>query len=126
MRPERISCAPDGGGAGGELGGDGNRLLLERREKPGRTWLKVRLPDRSNTAGGWIPADVARLRHTDMWVDVRTRAGTVSVYRAGQLVRRFGAVVGAPTTPTPHGLFAVLLAAPQRDPRGFIGPWRCT
>jgi hypothetical protein len=98
-------------------------LVLERRTDDGRTWLKVRLPTRPNTAAGWIPADAVRLRHTDVWVQVRTRARTVDVYRAGRLVRSVRAVVGAPATPTPHGLFAVLLSAPQRDPRGFVGPW---
>jgi L,D-transpeptidase catalytic domain/SnoaL-like polyketide cyclase len=39
------------------------------------------------------------------------------------LVRRFRAVVGKPSTPTPLGLFAVYERARQPDPDAFLGPW---
>jgi hypothetical protein len=35
----------------------------------------------------------------------------------------FSAVVGAPDTPTPTGLFAVSERISQPDPHGFYGPW---
>ncbi|HWK29243.1 MAG TPA: L,D-transpeptidase [Solirubrobacter sp.] len=89
----------------------------------GRDWLRVRLPRRPNDASGWIPADAVRLRHTDRWVRVRLKARTVSLYRGGRLALRTRAVIGAGATPTPRGLFAVLLAARQKAPRGFLGPW---
>jgi lipoprotein-anchoring transpeptidase ErfK/SrfK len=38
-------------------------------------------------------------------------------------VRRFRAVVGAPATPTPHGLAAIYERNRQPNPRAFIGPW---
>jgi lipoprotein-anchoring transpeptidase ErfK/SrfK len=38
-------------------------------------------------------------------------------------VRRFRAVVGKPSTPTPLGLFAVYERARQPDPDAFLGPW---
>lgn len=99
-------------------------LVLARRTLPdGEGWLRVRLPDRPNDAAGWIPEEATRLRHTRWWVRVRTRTRTLSVYEDGRLRLRVRAVVGAPGTPTPRGLFAVLLAAKQRDPRGFLGPW---
>jgi len=47
----------------------------------------------------------------------------VRVYRDGRLVRSFRAVVGAPATPTPVGLFAVYELDRQADPSGFLGPW---
>jgi hypothetical protein len=37
-------------------------------------------------------------------------------------VRRFGAVVGAPGTPTPRGRFAIYEIDRQPDPFGFLGP----
>ena len=51
-------------------------------------------------------------------VTVRTRSGTVSVYRDGNRVQRFRAVVGAPATPTPHVLAALLRAQPPAGPAG--------
>lgn len=99
-------------------------LVLARRTlADGEGWLRVRLPDRPNDAAGWIPEEATRLRHTSWWVSVRTRTRTLGVYEGGRLRLRVRAVVGAQGTPTPRGLFAVLLAAKQRDPRGFLGPW---
>jgi lipoprotein-anchoring transpeptidase ErfK/SrfK len=43
--------------------------------------------------------------------------------RSDGLVRRFRAVVGKPSTPTPLGLFAVYDRARQPDPDAFLGPW---
>jgi hypothetical protein len=100
-------------------------LVLDRgTSDAGRVaWLKVRLARRPNTAAGWIRASAVRLRRTDWWIDVDVGARRVRVYRHGRLHRSLRAVVGAPGTPTPRGLFAVLLVARQPDPRGFIGPW---
>jgi lipoprotein-anchoring transpeptidase ErfK/SrfK len=38
---------------------------------------------------------------------VRTSSRRVLVYRSGRLVRSFSAIVGKPSTPTPHGEFFV-------------------
>jgi hypothetical protein len=38
-------------------------------------------------------------------------------------VRRFRAVVGAPATPTPHGLAAIYERNRQPYAGGFLGPW---
>jgi L,D-transpeptidase catalytic domain len=53
---------------------------------------------------------------------LRLRSRTISVLRSGLPVRRLRAVIGAPATPTPRGLFAV---AEIRQPNagGFLGPW---
>jgi hypothetical protein len=88
-----------------------------------RLWLKVALPIRPNGTTGWIRADSAQLSRTAWRVAISTTRRTALVYRAGVLVRRFRVVVGAPRTPTPHGLFAVYEAVRQRNPHGFIGPW---
>jgi len=100
-------------------------LLVRRgaRDENGRRWLQVALPIRPTGTTGWIPADYARLSRTPWWVEVSTAHRLVTVYRDGRRARRFRAVVGAPGTPTPHGLFAIWEKNPQPDPRGFIGPW---
>ena len=89
----------------------------------GREWLRVLLPIRPNGSTGWIRADYALLGWSTYSVEVRTRRAEVSVYRAGKLVRRRRAVVGASSTPTPDGLFAAYDAVSQREPDGFVGPW---
>jgi hypothetical protein len=99
-------------------------LVLDKSyDRRGRLWLHVRLPIRPNNAAGWIDADNVSLSTTAWRIVVRIGARTVSLYRAGQLVRRVSAVVGAPGTPTPSGFFAVAERAAQPDPAGFLGPW---
>lgn len=63
------------------------------------------------------------LSTTPYWIDVSTAKRRVTVYRNGRRIRRFGAVVGAPSTPTPHTLAAVYEVNRQPNPRAFLGPW---
>jgi lipoprotein-anchoring transpeptidase ErfK/SrfK len=98
-------------------------LVLGSAAYNGREWIKVLLPDRPNGSTGWIPRDLAVLGHTDFWVQVSTGRRTVSVFSDGHLVRRFGAVVGKPSTPTPHGLAAIYERDRQPDPTAFLGTW---
>jgi lipoprotein-anchoring transpeptidase ErfK/SrfK len=70
-------------------------------------WLRVMLPGRPNGSKGWITQRGAHLETTSWHVIVRTSSRQVRVYRHGRLVRSFGAVVGKPSTPTPHGRFFV-------------------
>ena len=98
-------------------------VLRSAHDERGRRWIELELPMRPNERTGWIPADYAVLSRTGYWIEVSTGRRVVSVYRAGRLVRRFGAVVGAPGTPTPHGLFALWEKNPQPDVHGFLGPW---
>ena len=101
------------------------RLLVLRaaRDHDGDLWLRVRLPARPNDAAGWIDANDVRVARIPWRVRVRTRSRTVTIYRDGRVTRRFRAVVGKPSTPTPHGLFAIYERARQPDPRAFLGPW---
>ncbi|MBB4662190.1 L,D-transpeptidase [Conexibacter arvalis] len=98
-------------------------VLRSKRDQAGRRWLKVVLPIRPNGTRGWIRADYVQLRRTRYWIDVSTARRLVTVRRAGRVVRRFRAVVGAPGTPTPHGLFAIWERNRQPDPGAFLGPW---
>jgi hypothetical protein len=98
-------------------------VLASARDLSGRRWLRVGLPARPNGATAWARADHVLLSRTDYGVEISTRKRLVSVYRSGRLVRQFRAVVGAPATPTPHGLFAVYEPIRQSNPRAALGPW---
>lgn len=101
------------------------RLLVlgEARGRDGREWLRVRLPGRPNQSAGWIRRDVAELARTPWFLEISLSRRLVRVLRAGRLVRTIPAVVGAPATPTPQGLFAVYEDVPQHPAGGFLGPW---
>jgi lipoprotein-anchoring transpeptidase ErfK/SrfK len=69
--------------------------------------LRVLLPGRPNGAKGWI-AQRGTVATSTVWhLVVRTGTRKVFVFRDGRRVRTFGAVVGKPSTPTPHGRFFV-------------------
>ncbi len=106
-------------------GGGPQELLVlgSAKDGHGRLWLAVRIPVRPTGTTGWIRGDHVRMLHSPYWIDVSLARRLVSVYRDGTLVRRFRAVVGAPSTPTPTGLHAVYDPIQQSSPGGFIGPW---
>lgn len=82
--------------------------VLGRATTPtGGSWLQVRLPGRPNSHRGWISTKGTRLSSTEWHLLVRLSSRTVTVYRAGRVSRRFRAVVGKPSTPTPRGQFFV-------------------
>jgi lipoprotein-anchoring transpeptidase ErfK/SrfK len=70
-------------------------------------WLRVRLPGRPNSHTGWIAAARTRQTSTPWRILVSLSARRVIVFRAGRVVRRFAAIVGKPSTPTPRGSFFV-------------------
>jgi lipoprotein-anchoring transpeptidase ErfK/SrfK len=88
-----------------------------------RVWLRVALPRRPNGASGWLRADDVSVHETPWRIVISTGRRTVTVLRKGHRVARFSAVVGKPSTPTPHGLFAINEIVRQPDPHGFLGPW---
>ena len=73
----------------------------------GIKWLRVMLPGRPNEKKGWIEQRGTVLTSTSWQIVVRTLSRRVLAYRNGQLVRSFVAIVGKPSTPTPHGQFFV-------------------
>jgi lipoprotein-anchoring transpeptidase ErfK/SrfK len=73
----------------------------------GLHWLRVMLPGRPNGRKGWITQRGTQLGMTSWHVIVSTSSRQVRVYRHGRPVRSFAAVVGKPSTPTPHGRFFV-------------------
>lgn len=98
-------------------------LVLKSAAVKGRTWIKVRLPSRPNTASAWIPANRARLIRNPWRVTIARASRKVTVFRSGKPVVRFRAVIGAPGTPTPKGLFAIYEKVRQRPANGFLGPF---
>jgi lipoprotein-anchoring transpeptidase ErfK/SrfK len=109
---------------GARTGGPVGLLVVgSRRDAAGRRWLRVALPARPNGRTGWLAADRVALSRTRWRVVVDVSDRTVALLRAGRLVMRVRAVVGAPGTPTPVGRFAVYEKARQARPHGFLGPW---
>jgi lipoprotein-anchoring transpeptidase ErfK/SrfK len=92
-------------------------LLGHARSADGRAWVHVALPGRPNGRVGWIAADRTRLTSTGWRIAVKLGARSVTVYYFGHAVRRFRAIVGAPSTPTPRGRFFIeeALALGARD-----------
>jgi lipoprotein-anchoring transpeptidase ErfK/SrfK len=82
-------------------------VLGRSTDRAGRSWLRVRLPGRPNGHSGWIPANDTRLGTTPWRLQVDLSARRVTVFRGGDVRRRFRAVVGKPSTPTPRGSFFV-------------------
>ncbi len=127
--PTVATGRPAGGAVRGLLattarytGGSNRLLVLDSRRGPrGRLWLRVRLPVRPNGSQGWIPGDHAVIRRNPWRVEVSTGRRVAVVLRDGRAVRRLPVGVGAPATPTPHGLFAISekFATTQRG----VGRW---
>jgi lipoprotein-anchoring transpeptidase ErfK/SrfK len=88
----------------------------------GIAWLHVRLPGRPSGHKGWIRATRTKRTFTEWHIWVRLSARRVSVYRNGRVERRFRAVVGKPSTPTPRGRFFVEEAV-ALSPRDAGGPF---
>jgi hypothetical protein len=97
-------------------------LVLAARRQDQRCWVQLRLPSRPNDDVGWVPANALLLASTAWRIVVSLRSRTLSVYRAGAPAGRYRVVVGAPATPTPRGLFAVL-GVTRAAPDGFTGAW---
>jgi lipoprotein-anchoring transpeptidase ErfK/SrfK len=81
--------------------------VIGRTTTDGVHWLRVRVPGRPNGMKGWIAQRGTELTTTRWRVVVRTSRRRVLVFREGRLVRSFAAIVGKPSTPTPHGRFFV-------------------
>jgi lipoprotein-anchoring transpeptidase ErfK/SrfK len=91
-------------------------VLGEATGSDGTAWLHVRLPGRPSGHTGWIISQQTRRTATEWQITVRLSARRIIVYRDGRADRRFRAVVGKPSTPTPRGRFFIeeaLALAPQ-------------
>ncbi|MGB0120245.1 MAG: L,D-transpeptidase, partial [Solirubrobacterales bacterium] len=98
-------------------------LVLKEKEVNGDRWLKLRLPTRPNNSSGWVPASRTRMISNPWLVRVNVKKKRVRIMKRGREMLEFRAVVGAPATPTPRGLFAIYERVRQPDPSGFLGPF---
>jgi lipoprotein-anchoring transpeptidase ErfK/SrfK len=105
------------------LGPVGLMVTGEFEAPDGRRWLRVRLPGRPNGLSAWVQRSQVRTVRTRWSIEIRLGARTLTLRRFGRTYRRWRAVVGAPLTPTPTGLFAVSERNREPNPGGFYGPW---
>ena len=103
--------------------GPQNLLVLNSRVVKNTVWIKLRLGERPNSAAAWIPAGRTIVKKNYWRVEVRRNRHLVTVFKRGHKVLRFKAVLGAPSTPTPKGNFAIYEKIPQQPRDGFVGPW---
>jgi lipoprotein-anchoring transpeptidase ErfK/SrfK len=82
-------------------------VIAHRRGTDGRSWLRVLLPGRPNGHAGWVWSRGSRSASTSWYLLAQTARRRITVYYRGRAVRAFRAVVGKPSTPTPHGRFFV-------------------
>jgi lipoprotein-anchoring transpeptidase ErfK/SrfK len=74
----------------------------------GTEWVKVRVVRRPRDVDTWIPAWATRHRWIRWHLVADLSSRKMRVYRAGELVKHFRVVVGAPGTPTPAGHFYIV------------------
>jgi lipoprotein-anchoring transpeptidase ErfK/SrfK len=82
-------------------------VLGRATSKHGEGWVDVRLPGRPNGSSGWITTAGTMPSWTPWRLLVNLNARLVTVYYRGRITRRFPAVVGKPSTPTPTGQFFI-------------------
>jgi lipoprotein-anchoring transpeptidase ErfK/SrfK len=82
-------------------------VLGHATNKDGQSWLDVRLPGRPNSGTGWISTDGTMPSWTSWRLGVNLNERRLTVYYRGRVVRRFSAIVGKPSTPTPTGSFFI-------------------
>jgi lipoprotein-anchoring transpeptidase ErfK/SrfK len=82
-------------------------VIAQHTDSDGALWLKVLLPGRPNSHTGWIASRFTTAETTRWQITVRLSARRVTVRFDGKVRRRFLAVVGKPSTPTPPGHFFV-------------------
>jgi hypothetical protein len=97
-------------------------VLSPAQSRNGRCWVKVRLPARPNHAAGWINSKRALLRPTSWSIVISLATRTLTIDRAGVTMLHTRAVIGAPATPTPTGLFSII-GVWSSPPNAFLGSW---
>jgi lipoprotein-anchoring transpeptidase ErfK/SrfK len=95
-------------------GGPNVMLVLGAKRVDDVDYLKVLLKRMPAGSAGWIPAENVKLARTTRRVVVDLSSRTVTIRDSGRALVRARAVIGAPSTPTPVGLFAV--DAPVNQP----------
>ena len=97
------------------------RTFLVRRQA--RKWIRVYLPTRPNGSQGWIRARAVRMYTNGYRIVVRLGTHRLRLWRGTKLVANYPVAVGAPSTPTPRGLFYIVELLKPGDPGGSYGPF---
>lgn len=71
------------------------------------SWARVQLPGRPNGHTGWIPTSRTKRTFTAWRLSLDLSDRLVTVHLGGRVERRFRAVIGKPSTPTPRGRFFI-------------------
>ncbi len=82
-------------------------VIARSTDVGGAKWLEVMLPGRPNGSTAWISQHGTRELVTPWRLSIDLATRRVTAYRDGRIARRFSAVIGKPTTPTPTGEFFV-------------------
>jgi hypothetical protein len=82
-------------------------VLGSKFGRDGKQWLHVRLPGRPNGHAGWITAANTKPVSTGWRLELRLAPRRLTVFHFGHVARRFRAVIGARSTPTPRGRFFI-------------------
>jgi lipoprotein-anchoring transpeptidase ErfK/SrfK len=82
-------------------------VLADATSSDGKDWVQVRLPGRPNSHKGWILSSQTKSTSTGWHIALKLSTRRVTVYSDGRAVRRFRAVVGTRSTPTPRGRFFI-------------------
>lgn len=102
-------------------GGPNVLLVLDTATVGERDYVKVLLKRMPAGSTGWIEADHVRLARTRLRIVVDLSARSVTLRQGERAIFKTRAVIGAPSTPTPTGRFAV--DAPVVQPKGSVlGP----
>jgi lipoprotein-anchoring transpeptidase ErfK/SrfK len=88
-------------------GGPNVLLVLDAKRVGDVDYVKVLLKRMPAGLAGWVPAADVKLARTTRRVVVDLSSRTVTIRDRGKALVRARAVIGAPSTPTPAGLFAV-------------------
>ena len=98
----------------------GSRDSLWVRRVAGR-WLGVVSQLAGNNRLGWIPIGAVSLSRVVWELRVSLAGRRLMVLENGHVVRRYTVAVGAPSSPTPAGQFAVTDRIRTQDPAGPYG-----
>lgn len=89
------------------LGNPLRMLVLKDQTVSGVRWLKLRLPDRPNNSFAWVTEDQVVLNRTGARIEIDISERKVTMFWDGEEKWSERVIVGAPSTPTPTGQFAI-------------------
>jgi L,D-transpeptidase catalytic domain len=96
-------------------------VFLVQEQRPG--WVRVLLPTRPNGSAGWLHAGDLQMNLSPYHIQVDVAAHQITVFNGTQVMYQGPVAVGAPTTPTPPGLYYTRVLLQTPDPQSVYGPY---